>query len=109
MRKEKPVNARLELPSRADALPEHTAYEDRGCDLYPSCLSCPLPRCRYEEPGGAAAMIRTGRDATILRLAREDGVSVDRLAQMFGLSRRTIFRVLRSPRDQGSNPGRREL
>jgi hypothetical protein len=103
------VNAELELPSRVDALPEHTAYEDRGCDLYTSCLSCPLPRCRYEEPGGAAAMIRTGRDATILRLAREDGVSVDRLAQMFGLSRRTIFRVLRAPRERGSNPGRREL
>jgi predicted DNA-binding protein (UPF0251 family) len=55
-----------------------------------------LPRCRYEEPGGAAAMIRTGRDASILRLADQQGMSVDRLAEMFGLSRRTIFRVLRA-------------
>ena len=39
-----------------------------------------------------------GRDSTILRLAGEDGVSVDRLAEMFGLSRRTIFRVLRTGR-----------
>ena len=88
----------LELPARIDALPEYTDYADTGCDLYPSCLSCPLPRCRYEENGGAPAILRTGRDATILRLAREDGVGVDRLAEMFGLSRRTIFRVLRAAR-----------
>ena len=86
----------LTIPARADALPEYTAYADTGCDLYPSCLHCPLPRCRYEEPGGAAAMIRTGRDASILRLADQQDMSVDRLAEMFGLSRRTIIRVLRA-------------
>ncbi|MBI5948965.1 MAG: hypothetical protein HY875_12575 [Chloroflexi bacterium] len=89
----------LELPSRIDALPEYVDYADKGCSLYPSCLSCQLPRCRYDDPGGAAAMLRTGRDASILRLARQDGVTVDGLAQMFGLSRRTIFRVLRHARD----------
>lgn len=88
----------LELPLRIDALPEHTDYADTGCDLYPSCLRCPLPKCRYEEPGGAAAMLRTGRDASILRLAQQDGIDVDQLALMFGLSRRTIFRVLRTGR-----------
>ena len=90
------MDAPLPIPARADALPEYTDYADTGCDLYPSCLHCPLPRCRYEEPGGAAAMIRTGRDASILRLADQQGMSVDRLAEMFGLSRRTIFRVLRA-------------
>jgi hypothetical protein len=88
----------LELPSRVDALPEYMDYADSGCDLYPSCLSCPLPRCRYDDPGGAAAMLRGGRDASILRLAGEDGMGVERLAEMFGLSRRTIFRVLRAGR-----------
>ncbi len=91
----------LERPSRIDALPEYTDYADTGCDLYPSCLGCPLPRCRYEEPGGAPAMLRGGRDASILRLAAQDGLSVDRLAEMFGLSRRTIFRVLRTGRGNG--------
>ena len=23
---------------------------DRGCKLHPSCLQCPRPRCRYDEP-----------------------------------------------------------
>lgn len=91
----------MEMPldrPRSDALPENTDYADNGCDLYPSCLQCPLPRCRYEEAGGAAAMLRTGRDATILRLASEKDLGVDGLAEMFGLSRRTIFRVLRAHR-----------
>jgi len=90
--------------TRIDALPEYTVYADKGCDLYPSCLSCPLPRCRYEEPGGASGMLRGGRDAAILRLAGKDGVPVDRLAEMFGLSRRTIFRVLRAARGS-TRPG----
>jgi len=91
-------DAPFELPLRSDALPEYVDYADTGCDLYPSCLKCPLPRCRYEDPGGAAAILRTGRDATILRLAEQNGGDVDQLAEMFGLSRRTIFRVLRAAR-----------
>ena len=92
------VEEQLQLPARSDALPEYTDYADTGCDLYPSCLNCPLPRCRYEDPGGAAAILRTGRDAHILRLNRQDHMDVDGLAEMFGLSRRTIFRVLRAAR-----------
>ncbi|MCO5201163.1 MAG: hypothetical protein M9925_05625 [Chloroflexi bacterium] len=84
----------LELPQRSDALPEYVDYADTGCDLYPSCLRCPLPKCRYDTNGGAPALLRDGRDRTIQRAATHDGVSVDELARMFGLSRRTIFRVL---------------
>ena len=88
----------LELPSRIDALPEYVDWADTGCDLYSSCLNCPLPRCRYDDPGGAPAMLRTGRDEAILRYASQEDVSIDSLAQMFGLSRRTIFRVLKRSR-----------
>jgi hypothetical protein len=83
--------------TRHDALPEHVDYRDTGCDLYPSCLHCPLPRCRYEEPGGAGGMLRTSRDASIVLLARR-GDSVDTIASAFGLSRRSVFRVLQRSR-----------
>lgn len=89
------MDAPLDLPPRIDALPECTDYVDTGCDLYSSCLSCPLPRCRFDDPGGASAMLRVGRDEAILRCAEREGVTVDSLAEMFGLSRRTIFRVLK--------------
>lgn len=83
----------LQTPVRADALPEHTHYRDDGCDIHPRCLTCPLPRCRYDEPGGARALLNTYRDRQILEL-RLQGMPVDRLARRFGLSRRTIFRIL---------------
>ncbi len=80
---------------RADALPEHTRYRDDGCQVSPSCLTCPLSRCRYEEPGGLRALLNQHRDRQIVRL-RTEGVGVEDLALRFGISRRTVFRVLGS-------------
>ena len=78
---------------RSDALPEFTRYRDNGCDAHPSCLSCPLSRCRYEEPGGLRALLNKTRDEQIVG-QRASGVPVAELATRFGVSRRTIFRVL---------------
>ncbi len=78
---------------RRDALPEEIHYRDDGCDIHPHCLTCPLPRCRYDEPGGARALLNSYRDQQITGL-RRDGVPVDQIAERFCLSRRTVFRVL---------------
>ena len=78
---------------RSDALPEFTRYRDNGCDVSPSCLTCPLPRCRYEEPGGLRALLNKTRDQQIVS-QRANGVPVAELATRFGVSRRTVFRVL---------------
>ena len=86
-----PVRKRM----RSDALPEYTRYRDKGCDVHPNCLTCPLPRCRYEEPGGLRALLNEYRDRQIVSLRRK-GASVDELAGQYGISRRTVFRVLRS-------------
>ncbi len=80
---------------RADSLPEYTRYRDDGCDIHSTCLSCPLPRCRYEEPGGLRALINEHRDRQIVAL-RSKGVPVEELAGRFQVSRRTVFRVLES-------------
>lgn len=82
---------------RADALPEYTHYRDDGCEVHPHCLSCPLPRCRYEEPGGLRALLNERRDREMVEL-RLRGASVEELADRFGVSRRTVFRVLESYR-----------
>ncbi|HJX62107.1 MAG TPA: helix-turn-helix domain-containing protein [Dehalococcoidia bacterium] len=79
---------------RADALPEFTRYRDEGCDFHPSCLTCPLPRCRYDEPGGVRALLNVGRDREILQLRRRQGLAVETLAERYGVSRRTVFRIL---------------
>lgn len=47
-------------PSRA--YPENYAYEDHGCDVAPSCLRCPLERCKYEmTPYEAKALVAKQR------------------------------------------------
>ncbi len=78
---------------RGDALPEQTRYRDDGCDIHPHCLTCPLPRCRYDEPGGLRALLNTYRDQQIMGL-RQRGAAVDSIAHRFHLSRRTVFRIL---------------
>ena len=80
--------------ARANALPEHVAYRDRGCDIFPSCLHCPLPRCRYDEPGGVRALLNRERDREIRRLRLDHELPVDEIAMRFRVSRRTVFRAL---------------
>jgi len=78
---------------RADALPEESRYVDDGCDIHPHCLTCPLPRCRYDEPGGLRAVLNAHRNQQILAL-RQHGLPVEAIARRFRLSRRTVFRIL---------------
>lgn len=84
-----------------DPLPENTRYKDDGCSISESCFTCPLPRCRYEEPGGLRSVLNQMRDSEILALKR-NGVPVEELADRFQVSRRTVFRVLEgtSPRSR---------
>ena len=85
--------------ARSDALPEHTQYLDTGCDVHPRCLTCPLVRCRYDEPGGARKLFSEDRDRSIVSLQRE-GVPVAAIALRFGVSRRTVFRALARDRQR---------
>jgi len=78
---------------RGDSLPERTRYRDDGCEIHPHCLTCPLPRCRYDEPGGLKGMLNAARDRQIVAL-RTRGIAVEDIADRFGVSRRTIFRIL---------------
>jgi hypothetical protein len=87
------VKRRYERVGRGDCLPEQARYRDDGCDIHPACLTCPLPRCRYEEKGGLRAMINAYRDRQIAGL-RDAGVPAEELSARFGLSKRTIFRIL---------------
>ena len=89
-----------------DPLPENTRYKDDGCSVSNSCFTCPLPRCRYEEPGGLRAVLNQIRDSQILAL-KQEGVPVEDLALRFQVSRRTVFRVLEGTSRRSRRPGRR--
>lgn len=77
-----------------DGLPEHQEYRDVGCEVSPSCLRCPLPQCRYDVPGGLRQILNEARDAEVVRLRFQERVPVNEIAARFGLSRRTVFRIL---------------
>lgn len=76
-----------------DLLPEHVGYRDEGCDLFPSCLSCPLPRCRHDGPG-RRQVVKELRNDEVTRL-HADGKAVGELAERYGVSTRTIYRAIR--------------
>lgn len=67
-------------------------YPDDGCEAYPSCLNCPLPRCVYDEP--QKRQLQRLRDEEVRELHQE-GREVEALASQFGISRRTVYRILR--------------
>jgi hypothetical protein len=95
---------------RADSLPEHARYRDDGCEVNESCLTCPLPRCRYDEPGGLRGLVNSYRDGQMTEM-RDKGVPVETIAERFGVSRRTVFRILGSSGNQRADArpsGRRE-
>lgn len=68
------------------------SYKDTGCDLSPSCLDCPFPQCRLEIDEKAE------RNAEIYELSIKEDWSINALAREFGLSSRTILRILKKER-----------
>ncbi|MFH1016026.1 MAG: helix-turn-helix domain-containing protein [Chloroflexota bacterium] len=78
-----------------DLRPEFCRYRDEGCELAESCLSCPFPQCLYEQPRGKQSWLKKARAREIVRLFSNKGKSVKELAQMFGVSERTIQRALK--------------
>lgn len=85
---------------RRDTKPELVDWRDDGCSLHPHCLTCPLPRCRYEMgPGQARALA----DWFVLRDVLADGRTVEQAAADLGVSRRTVYR-LRARHEFGGKP-----
>lgn len=78
-----------------DLPPEFCQYRDEGCQIHPSCLDCPLPRCMYDEPGKSRQLKHRQRDAEIRRAHRAEGADISALVRRFRISRRTVYRILR--------------
>ncbi len=77
-----------------DVLPERYTYKDNGCEVSPSCLQCPLPQCKYDNPGWLQRQVRQQRDGEVLEVKRSRGLTAPQLAQHFGVSQRTVHRIL---------------
>jgi len=86
-----------------DGLPESNNYTDTGCNISPSCLRCPLKRCKYDAPD--LTLVNTEISALY-----KSGWSVDLLCEKYGMTERTVYRriaIHASGADQLSNNHRR--
>ena len=72
-------------------------YVDAGCSLFPKCLECPLPRCRYDMRVGESGLRKMIRNLKI-KQGLGEGRTIKELAEEYGLSERTIRRVVAPPR-----------
>ena len=82
--------------SELDLLPEEIDWRDEGCEVFPTCLKCPLPRCLEEQPRGQQRLKMSARNRRMAEFRRR-GKSVKEIADLFGVSQRTVQRAL-SPR-----------
>lgn len=73
---------------------------DTGCEYSPSCLSCPLPACKYEMPLPRQEFMERAREIARVRAAQ--GLTARQLAARFGVSVRSVHRALQYVRVRDS-------
>ncbi len=84
-----------------DAPPEYTKYKDVGCELHSRCLTCPLPVCKEELTQGVQAVRAYMRNLQI-QLLRDEGHTVEWIAQVMGITTRGVYKSIVRKRELGA-------
>ena len=85
-------------------VPENRYYEDDGCQASQSCLTCPLPQCKYDNPVWFKQLMQERKDLLISNTIQAENLTVDEAAERFSMTARTVFRVLRRCQESGEAP-----
>ncbi|HZA24160.1 MAG TPA: hypothetical protein VFA32_16415 [Dehalococcoidia bacterium] len=93
------MSSTLTAGPRVDAVPEFYHYEDTGCEVSDSCLNCPLPRCKYDDPVWYQKHRRLAKDLKVLTVMQTEKLTVEEAAERFSVTVRTIFRIMRRCRE----------
>lgn len=79
--------------------PQTGSPADTGCQVSPSCLRCPLPQCKYDDPAGWKAWRRNQYSTRIVaacnNIPAAKAKAVDLLARAEGISPRQVYRLLK--------------
>ena len=89
MEQEQADETRLDLPL------EYCRYQDESCEFAESCLSCSFPVCICDESGGRQCLLKRQRAKEMVRLLTVEGKETKALAEMFGVSQRTVQGALK--------------
>ena len=87
------VKKTIEEPE--DLKPEHCSYVDEGCELFPSCLDCPFPRCIEELPLSQQKLGIEYRDQEIVRVYQQEKKNVMDLALQFRIPVCVVERIMK--------------
>jgi hypothetical protein len=72
---------------------EHV-LEDTGCNIGgPSCLACPLPKCRHEMSWSEISAVKQEQHDARLTATWAPGMSVSQFAALHGITERTVYRI----------------
>ena len=86
-----------------DAIPEFCYYEDTGCEASDSCLNCPLPKCKHDDPVWYQRNRRLARDFQVMYAIQQESLSMEEAAERFSVTVRTVFRILQRCRNSLTN------
>ena len=87
-----------------DPASEFYHYEDTGCEASESCLNCPLPRCKHDDPAWYQRNRRRAKDFQVMYAMQLEGLSMEEAAERFSVTVRTIFRILQRCREALAEP-----
>ncbi len=77
-----------------DAVPELYPYEDTGCEVTDSCLNCPLPRCKHDDPEWYQKNRRLAKDWKMYTTIETERLTAEEAADRFSVTVRTVFRIV---------------
>lgn len=83
---------------------EFDHYADTGCEASDSCLDCPLPQCKYDDPAWYQRNRRLTRDFRIIHTMQQESLTIEETAQRFAVTPRTIFRIMQRCRQAAAQP-----
>lgn len=63
-----------------------------GCFTHPACLTCPLPACKFDEPGIERRLVGEAKRAEA-RALLAGGMAIPAVARVVGVSESTVRRI----------------
>ena len=73
---------------------ETSTHADTGCKYSPSCLACPLPVCKEDDPLWFQRNRQMVKDLTVWATMQRERLTAEAAAERFSLTTRTIFRIM---------------
>ena len=96
------VSISAETPT-VDSTPEYCLYEDTGCEISDSCLNCPLPRCKHDDPVWYEKTRRLAKDWKMVSAILQEQLTAEEAAERFSITIRTVFRRMERCREAMTN------